>query len=667
MDEGQLEAASQAALEMALPTPVATVAPFFPFEVFAWPGSTRAVQAVGSGGREAQDVAWAMTCCAYADSMNEAEGVAKAVAYATHLRREGPIVDKLYKRLAARTGEIVHLEEVEEVLGIRWGEVDFVVDGQARRLDPYFWNMLERTIRNSVADYVKQLDRTLAAVDGLGPLQQSAGACAAMDQVCRRAAACLSKGLLARDVDATRLVSMIQETQGAVMDAHVTAAKAALRQQVAGVRALGMLATAPESELEQRLQELEAPIAEMLAQPPRALEDQLKERRISVLELAAMLPPRSNGLIEPSSRVPPPSLGVRLTVLTRWLDRCKAGLTAACAAATATLQRALDRSSLSTEWAGVSLCIASQTDPRTREAPLGCVARWHPPAHLGDGDDPRVIVAQPDANCSALRAARLFRILLDQVRLGLLPSRSIRADLLIPIVARFTAEGEVAYGQFVDMTLQPMGVRLSLPYADACFGFGGYKRRWDPSPVSVHLGHGGGLLVQAPAPPAMPPPPPPQLAPAAAVTTLLRSQVPAGLLHQHAALHALCMCMQSRLKMSSVRISLGDVQTHLLALAPDMRALSGPAITQLVSFTCRKAVARAVEALKSEGHDYVIEYSSARDRSQDGKVGGVVCEGDGVGYFFDYIAWCVNQMRFHGDTFAREWGVSRRAGTGDKK
>ena len=121
------------------------------------------------------------------------------------------------------------------------------------------------------------------------------------------------------------------------------------------------------------------------------------------------------------------------------------------------------------------------------------------------------------------------------------------------------------------------------------------------------------------------------------------------------------MFMQSRLKHASVRVQLQDITKQMLALAPATQGHTAAALTQLASQVCRKAVARAEEQMSREGVAHTIEYSQARDRSGGGHVGGVLCQGGGVQYFYDLLTWCATQMRFRSSSFVAEWGVARGA------
>lgn len=607
---------------------------------------------------EACSLAWLMSCTPYASSMDEIHYAATALAYVTHLEQEGPVVEELYRKLVLRTDELVHVCEVEQALGCRWGEIDVVIDGHPQRIDPYFWKMLETMVRDSTVEYLTRLDGTLCNLDGLDLMQFSNSTALAMERTRRLVTHYLSNALLNRDTTTERLVVMLMRLRDEALKDQVEASKRLVQEQIRGIRALAALAAAPTDKLDEKMQELESDILLLFPNAPSALKEHFIDHKISLMELSAVFVPYTNGLIDSRTTVPPASLGVRITILAQWLDRCRDAVSDACVATIATLQRVADRPLKAYEWAGVQLCLADPTDARTREAPPSAIATWRPPGHIGPDDEPRVVVATQQ-NGTALRVARFFGILLDQAKLGLLPPMKLRASWVLPIISRFTAENQVARGHYVAMRLRPLADACGVLWPEHVQGAASKRpqahvdvlqhpcdKRRAPSPTFSDVGSGHAVTT-----------PSTLGAPMAADPSLGR--VPAALLRDHAILHALCMCIQQRKGSQSIRIPLQEISTTVQSLCPLMREHKTASVTQAVRYVCTAAINRATAKMQTEGVSHVIEYSSVRDCSGDRRVGGVVCEGEGGAYFLNYASWVVMQMKFNGTAFCNVWHASR--------
>jgi len=657
--EQQITDAARAAMAAPRQLPVSI---FSPFDAFCWASEKR--QPVGLTKEEGRDVAWLLTCAASKQCTREDVYTgAQSLAYVVHLRREGPIADALYKKLAGRANELVHIREVEEAMGCTWGEVDITIEGRMQRVDPYFWHILETTLRESVSAYVDQLESSLAMLRGCEPRQLTAQTHQAMAPLRRAVSHHLSQALLSRDSTSESTVRMLQQLRAELLPAHVAPTRHILRAQVRRVRALARLVAASDEQLDSVMQEEELAVLELFSEMPCELEEQLASRRVGLHELSSVFTPLANGLLATASSVPPASFAVRASMLARWLRRCRQAISEACVATIATLNRVAEMPVENHEWSGVELCIASPSDPRTRTATPEHMMHWKPPGHLGQGDDPRVLVGQKQCTFLNSRAARLFGVLVDQAQLGLLPALTMRASLLLPIVARFTAEGEVNYGQYVDMQLRPLARKCSVPWPEDALYLG--KRRGAPSPTpsddsTLHVAQ----QPRMPPLPPGPPPPLPQATPPGTVVpgTVQSGNVPPKLLRDHAILHGLCLSLQPLQKATSMRMPLDEIVSNVRKVAPMLASHSDSSLRQAVRWACCEVIKRAhAQALANGTSGLTMEFSSERDRTTDGKVGGVVCEGPAVAYLFEYTGWCVNQMRFNGVAFCNVWRASRSA------
>ena len=660
MTEQQISTASQAAMAGSRQSQMSI---FSPFDGFQWLLEKR--QPVGLTKQEGKDIAWLLTCSsAQGCTPEDAEGHARSLAYAVHLRREVPIAEALYRTLAGRGNDLVHAREVEEAMGCQWGEVDITVDGQQQRLDPYFWHMLETMIRGSVSEYVEHLEASMTMIRGCEPRQLTTAAQQAMLPVRRAVAHCLSQELLRRGSTTQSTVDMLQQMRNEVLPAHVEQTSQHLRQQVRRVRALARLVATPEAQLEEVLYEEEALVQELFAEMPRELEEQLANRCVSLLELGMLFVPVCNGLLATASSVPPASFAVRVAVLSRWMRRCSHAISEACVSTIATLSRVADLPLAAHEWSGVELCIATLSDPRTHGVTPEYMVHWKPPAHMGQVGQPRVVVGQRHCTHLNLRAARLFSLLIDQARLGLLPALTMKASMVLPIVARFTAEGEVNYGHYVDMQLRPFARKCEVPWPEDHWIHRG-KRRKAPSPTPSDE-------PSSPLAPHGQPRRPPLLQPAVAAVAVQREvvssvlpqqgNVPPKLLRDHAILHGLCLCLQPHKSATSVRMPLDEIVAMVRKVAPMLSSQSDSSLRQAVRWVTCEVIKQAHAQAATTDHSALnMEFSSDRDRTTDGRVGGLVCQGRGVAYLFQYASWCVNEMRFNGIAFCAVWKPSRSA------
>lgn len=624
-----------------------------PFQGFRWRPKDTPRPPVGRDAAEARGVAWLLSCAAYAPRNAGLADAGEALRYATHLQREAPVAARLYKRLVRSGHALVPIAEVEAELGCRWGQVDITIDGQARRLDPYFWKMVEALVRDSVSEYLARLDHSVQLLRGMDPLQHSASMNQIMDRVRRGVQHHLANALLQPGASQETVVALLLKAWSDLVPTQAKAMHEVLQSQIRGVRALSMLAAVRPERLDEKVQELDEPLAFLLSNTPEALEEQFTDRGLSLLELRTAFGVQSNGLLTTASAVPPPSVGVRAALLARWLEHHHEAVAQACVSALVPLKRALERPPDCASWASVELLAAHGSqgpEPRVAHAAVGATVLWHPPAHLGLMGATRAVVVPPHSG-SGLRIARFLGVLLAQARAGLLPPGALSASVLLPVVSRFTAEGEVAYGQVVDMRLRPLGALCGLPWpeAEGSALAGGARRavavRPLKSPTPSSEGSAPGVVAVA-----------------AAVPGVLKGWVHPRLARDHAILDGLCRCLQHRVTESSLRVSLDDVIVQVRAHASSLSDQSDSSLRQCVRHVCELVVRRATDQNdRCDQRPLRMAYDSERDRSTNGKVGGVVCEGEGGVYLLQYAVWCVRQMRYNSAAFRDVWKETRSA------
>lgn len=285
------------------------------------------------------------------------------------------------------------------------------------------------------------------------------------------------------------------------------------------------------------------------------------------------------------------------------------------------------------------------------------------PAHL-PFQCHRVLVAR--GGCLCLRCARFFSILIQKLRLGLLPSLTFSTTVALPIAARFIAESEVVYARLLNDHVRQAAYAAGVEWpADADRRARASKGLAAPqSPPGSPAATECDELAQ-PAMPIVPIVPAVACAPVAPTAALISTEcVPTGLLRDHAILSALARCLHGRAKTSfqglqSLQVAPDEICTMARAIAPVLSRTSDASLKQAVAWVCREVTRRAVE--QDARFVYSIEYSERRDRKIDSKIAGVCCQGDGVEFFTTYVTSVVTRMSCDGAAFEKDWKPTRSA------
>ena len=643
-----------------------SMSPFSPFDVFLWNSGDTPNHPVGQSDTEADDVAWLMTiatqlCC------SEMSKVVDSLAYAVHIRRNISISDKLYRALSVRPHRLVHVREIEGAIGCTWSEINVNVGrGETKNIDPYFWKLYENLVRDSIKSYLADLDVSVLKLKGCEAGQTCSETEVAMERVRRATAHCLANALLDRTTTLHSLVDTLTSLRNGWIQEHSDAAKTRMQESVRRVRAFARVVASADDKFEEALQAHEVDLQMLFTELPLELCDELEQRNISILEVKSVFSLNSNGLLSYDSNVPPTSFAVRASMLGRWLARCSDAVSEACVTVIAMMRRAADLPALSPEWTNVQLHAASQRS----NFPASLVAKWSPPVHLDAGDEAlRILVAEKTHHYTGLRMARVFAVLLQQARLGLLPALTARAGLLVPIVARFGSESQVSYTKFVNTWLRPVAEQYDCTWPeDSSKLLGKRPRRGSTAATrtaqslpqkSRALACGSPAAVQF-APPGVTTLPVTAKAPTLPVATT--GTVPPELLRDHCILHGLALCMQSRQRARSVQIALDEIVKSVRGVAPSLRCQADASLKQAVRWVCCRVIERANAQLAQDGEpSLTMAFDSGRDRAYNGRTVGVVCEGEGVSYLFRYVIWCVNEMRYNGAVFRGVWHTSKSA------
>ena len=358
MDGESVSQLATAAMTSAV-RPSAPVSIFAPFDGFLWSAEDAPKPPTGRTAREANEVAWLMTCAPHLN-MSALSKASQSLAYATYLMRGSTNADELYKKLTRQGAELVHVRDIEAVIGVVWREIYADAGhGETQVVDPYFWKLFENCIKDSIRHYLARLDDSVLNIKGCEQGQDLQETDEAMERVCRATSHCLAGALLDRMTTLPSLVELLTQLRNAWIHEHANAAKARMRVGIQQVRALARVVAAADEKLEEALQAEEHELQMLFAQLPLELVDELAQRKISVLELQSVFCASSNGLLHSSSSVPPPSNAVRISVLSRWLAHWAGAMSEVCVSVIAMMRRAADLPALSPEWANVQLCAAS--------------------------------------------------------------------------------------------------------------------------------------------------------------------------------------------------------------------------------------------------------------------------------------------------------------------
>lgn len=639
-----LEVAARAALAGAVPrTGPSTI--FSPMDAYCWPGKPLATPVpkedpVGSTPEEARCVAWLMTASAYM-SKETAMKVAQQLAYAAKLSRDAILFDGIYESLAqgglAATNKsgLVRIADVEKALRMQWTDVIVPEGGLLRKVDPYYWGMLESRVRRSVEEHVWALEAALASLPGLAGGQKGQEADDAVDVACRLIVQRLCPVLVQKDAPDGTAATVLDQLATELLPAAAAAAKRVMQEDMRGVRALAALAAAAPEDLDEKIQELDGSLAALVKQPPDQLVGQFADRGLSFEELRAAFPPGSQGCGSLPSVTAPTSLGVRASILACWLQNYAAPVREACVAAMSMLQRASNRALHLSVWSDVEIRPATPGIPQ---------ALWPPVAHViapgvvAKGGVDRVLAVE-HAEGGALRVARLLCTLFHEVRMGLLPSGVVHHSVLTPVVARVRAEREVELGACIARELRPVAAQFGVEWPSGADAPGGGAEAVRASTFVAET---------------VPLPHVPVLPPAAAGMTMETS-----LVRDHAILNALFKCVVKRRSLAVVAVMLNEVVAMARVTSSLLAGQTEASLVQSARFVCTKIVERANSKISESEATGAVAYQQARKHESGGRVGGIVAEQGGVQVLIDTVQYCLLQMQTNSHQFSREWRPSR--------
>ena len=606
-------------------------APFEPFQLFSW---TQDTKPLGDVKCEAEDVAWFLSCVPW---MSESctDHTARALGYACHLRRERKDFETLYGGMVKGLDRLVHMSEVEAAIHGSWSEKDLWTESNVRRMDPYFFRVLQDVVSKSMQHYLDNLDSALCSLGSSAPLQETFATNQSMRKMIRSLVFHMTNALLRKETSKDDLCNVVSSACNGVVQDHVGKVKQHLKRQVAGLRSLGRLAACRDADLDSCLQDEQVLVAELCSDPPPELIEQLKSRRINFSELNDIFCSSATSLI--STQVAPASFAVRASTLSRFLSLHRDAIAEVCVSTITTLQRVADIPVHSDEWCNVTLCLTSEAVPFDSDH----VARWTSPSHLGKMGPNRVVVAAKTCSQIGTRSSRLVAVLKQQIRLGLLPAATFTSSAILPIVSRIAAEADVAYACTVDQSIRPVAAKHGLEWPE------------DAPSKRHHTTAAEQPVWNAPrAPERVVQPPKPQHS-----QSLDIFKVPEALERDFLILSGFCLMLQEKRQTVNATFSLDDIVAAVRMQSRTLAAQKDASLRQAVVWVINKVIDQCTSQAPMSQNS--CKFSSTRDRASGGKIGGVICYGTGSEHLYQYVLWCINEMRYNGDEFLKTWRLSR--------
>lgn len=655
-----------------------------PFDVHTWKNTPDATDPTnptkppmpvgGESATEAAQVAWLMSCSPYVNA-SVVPPLASALAYATHMSRESAVADALYQRLAKTAGNVV-LKDIEDEMNCRLEEVEVELDGSTRRVDPYCSKQLVRTLEDSVRAHVSWLDATMTCMQGLEASQHGDATQDSMDTLVTAVSRELSKWLMDRNLTTVELVQRLSALSGSYGQPHVDLLKTKLRADARAAHTLGRLCFAADAPAHQAqiFYGNDHDLIYFLCFPPECFAHYLKVHSVPTEEVASVMRTLAGATPAAASTIPPAPMSVVFSMLQRWIRAHRSVLTEACASTVSGIAQALRVPYTHPHWSGVKLCRVRdnvQAHPLSQNA-APVRMPWKAPDHL-DFDGRELVCFTPTHY--GVRACRLFAVLLEEAKLGLLPARTFRASALVAVVSRFTSDRELSQEQLVSHQLKPLGDSCghAWPGEVVCKRRPLFKRSLSPErlplaypvPVAEVAGDATARPEDAPVP-TVPPvvdgfaavpmaPRPPDTAALAAAASMSDSSVPTELKRDHMVL----MGLNERLRVyddaETVRgmVSVDEVFGNMRWLFPIAEQRSDSSLRQTAAVVLKRLMEKCHAAHTGSIEDVV--YTNTRISTDNKRASGVSFSRKGLRLLKQFLAVTLWQMRHNGHEFNKQW------------
>lgn len=396
-------------------------APFGPLAVVG-PSSSREERQLVT--RQAAELGWLATQRVHARTLQQEREVDASIG----LFRDSVAHERAYAMLAGAGDAVVSIGEVEARMGHAW--TPRAVDGGPVAVDSFCWKFVQSQICDSVRDHLLELDEAVSSLAGMDRQQDTAQMHNIESQRMNAVLHYLPRMMAESSTTKDQLLFKIRGLAAEYTECAVKASKVRIGHQLQGMMLLSRAVRLDTTELEEMLQTAETVQLLGLVVHYSLVEFRAHLRRggACLEELEGVFPPL------PSS-VAPPSGWVRYEVLRRWLTLHETVVAEACVAGIGLARRLQSLPTNAPEWSGLHLVGVDSAASAQREW-----RDWTPPRHLKGGvAAKRIVLTDHHTLGLGLRACRFFDMLETQVLLSLMPLMRIRADLLLPVMARLSA------------------------------------------------------------------------------------------------------------------------------------------------------------------------------------------------------------------------------------
>jgi hypothetical protein len=615
----------------------------YPFEAYVWPDAKKD-EPVGRDATEAARVGWAMTLAAHIGA-SKIIPLCNAVNYATHLERERNAAQDLYLQLSGDPGN-ASLCVVEKSMRHTIQEIDVVIDGQSRRVDPYCSKHVHQVIEESLCEHILQLDASLTLLPGLDSTQHGGVVSDAMAVLRRNVSKTLTSMLMDRTKTTVDLVQKLTTMASDVTKKHVDLLKPKLQADCRCVKVILQLLDAQSVEKKNEIfNQHDVDLSSFFCNPPLLFDNVLKKSGVRLDELTIVMKRLASSASMMASVIPPAPMSIVFSMLQRWLQTHHRSVREACMHVYCALVQTIDDSHSSKAWCGVA--IELNPDDGVDKQP------WPVPLHLAFSD--RSLVCTKPV-FSAVRACRLFSILIEEAQLGLLPIFTIRASALAAIVSRIISDKELSYSQLFECTFRSFDNLHRWPVSGRKRQRRRYCRPASPaSSVSSDASALSAILVT-------------RCKKAATTTTEIRtticrqqqpSAVPLKLRRDHAVLSALYEVVLRHQSSSNhhyqIMLSVDEVARATNLMWSEFHTKSSQSVQQTVAHVLKTAVLKCRESNQERINSDDVEYSHVRETISLKKCSGIKCSKRGFTVLENFLATTLWQMRYNGLMFSDKW------------
>lgn len=594
----------------------------------------------------ARTVAWALTAAAYARSPLDLVALGMNASESVQLRRDVVLAERIYKMVSSEFGKDVSVAAVEERFGLQWREVDVQMqDGTVRRDDPYYAQLLSKTVADSFQKLLFELPYRLAALPGMEPSQTIDAMRTQINHAANVLYNRLGPYIAGTLPHATHEMLVKEATTCAeeLIAMHVQPTRKRISMHVAGLRVLQLLCSEGRSN---------EPVADILmkhsetlqflaSHPPSHLIEELNREKVPFAELADFLVCTTRPGIRGASAIPPNGAARELAVQ-KWTTRYGETVLRCLVSVRQALNTLAAASNTACTWHGVLIAhkndmvvdVAVQTGGPM--AALTC-----PQAAHSHALDDLMLIATSTTDMVSLLVPRMARVVLTMVENHHLTIRTVKAELLLPLIQRWNCTAVVKREQLM--------AQCSAMTVDNAFDDDDdddeHMEDQESSATSSTLGTPSTVF--------------------SGHSVLVPDTVPLSLERDH----AIVWCIKDLIKQQFdqngesnglVVVSVKSVVARAFMCAPTLLNACERSTSQSVGCVYGKIVNALGETSSIYYYKTTMAWKHA-DTIPRPKSAGLVVTSHGVKPLLNHLDWLVDEMRGNGTEFAKTWFPSRAA------